>query len=464
MFLAVFALPASAANATSLVNISVTEQSPVAGTNATYTMNLTNNGTSGGDSYNLTITNGNSASIAGINVTSPIYIEQDASLIFELNVTNTVAGVFYVNVTATSVNDSTKNMSVNTTTSPYDLPSITGFAPAVSVTDTAAAITRAFNVTVNQSVTTITWYINGTQAQQNTSVSSASYTNSSAQFGTWNVTAIATNGAGSASKTWTWSVPLSTLSGLALVTNGSSVDRVPTSINGSMNFSFADTGNITTINITLPSTYSFGGVGADNISTSLGTCTVTLTSTVISCYNATSQNNTNHYINISGRLKTPSTSATNTITVTTNKNTTGMTVTQYTRDITKPFYITANNSVFTVASESFDTTSETITLTGTGSSNLTFYVANITGQTNITVGFGATNVTVIKSRYSGTINGIPNLNTIYIETNPSVTNPVITISAVNEMESGNLPAVILVTGTVTGLAIVYAYLRRRRRH
>lgn len=84
-------------------------------------------------------------------------------------------------------------------------PRIIGFAPATPVTNIAGE-TRAFNITMNQTVT-VTWYINGTQVQTNASVTSASYTNTSAVVGTWNISAVALNNAnGIAMNTWIWAV------------------------------------------------------------------------------------------------------------------------------------------------------------------------------------------------------------------------------------------------------------------
>lgn len=98
------------------MNITTTEQSVAAGTNVTYVLNLTNNGTDGGDSYYVNITNTNSASTVAINITSPIYVAQAATTMIAFNITNTASGTFRANITATSVNDSTKYGTINTTT------------------------------------------------------------------------------------------------------------------------------------------------------------------------------------------------------------------------------------------------------------------------------------------------------------------------------------------------------------
>ncbi len=87
-------------------------------------------------------------------------------------------------------------------------PSITGFAPLPPVNNTEGQ-SRTFNITVNQTVN-VTWYINGSQVQYNTSVTNASYTNTSAAAGSWNVTAVANNTNGTASQQWLWNVTAAT--------------------------------------------------------------------------------------------------------------------------------------------------------------------------------------------------------------------------------------------------------------
>jgi len=69
-------------------------------------------------------------------------------------------------------------------------PTITSFAPVSPVNDTEGA-TRVFNITTDQTVN-VTWRINGTIVQDtNASVTTASYTNTSATLGVWNVSAVA---------------------------------------------------------------------------------------------------------------------------------------------------------------------------------------------------------------------------------------------------------------------------------
>ena len=83
-------------------------------------------------------------------------------------------------------------------------PEITTYAPESAVNDSRGA-TRAFNITIDQPVN-VSWQINGSIVLTNCSVTKASYTNTSAVIGTWNVSAIVTNANGTDMQTWTWTV------------------------------------------------------------------------------------------------------------------------------------------------------------------------------------------------------------------------------------------------------------------
>jgi len=84
-------------------------------------------------------------------------------------------------------------------------PNITSFAPETPVSDETDA-TRTFNITVDQTVK-VTWLINGTIVQDtNTSVTTASYTNTSAALGVWNVSAVVESANGTVVQTWIWDV------------------------------------------------------------------------------------------------------------------------------------------------------------------------------------------------------------------------------------------------------------------
>ena len=102
-------------------------------------------------------------------------------------------------------------------------PNITSFAPPSPVSDTEND-TRTFNITIDQTVN-VSWQINGTEVQTNTSVIEASYTNVSAKVGTWNVSAIATNANGTDMQTWTWNVEAPSECYIATATYGTPLDE-----------------------------------------------------------------------------------------------------------------------------------------------------------------------------------------------------------------------------------------------
>ncbi|MCK5488304.1 MAG: LamG domain-containing protein, partial [Desulfobacterales bacterium] len=122
------------------------------------------------------------------------------------NFTNLPEGVYNYRAfvqNATGIVSQTETRFLTLTTGPVPL-SITGFAPSSSLSDLVGAI-RTFNLSTNQTMN-ITWYLNGTFIQLNESVNNATYTNSSAATGIWNVSAVAENGNGSVMQTWEWSV------------------------------------------------------------------------------------------------------------------------------------------------------------------------------------------------------------------------------------------------------------------
>ena len=80
-------------------------------------------------------------------------------------------------------------------------PTITSFTPETPVSDETNT-TRTFNITIDQTVN-VTWTINGTTVQNtNTSVTTASYTNTSTAPGVWNVSAVVRNANGTDMQTW----------------------------------------------------------------------------------------------------------------------------------------------------------------------------------------------------------------------------------------------------------------------
>ncbi len=129
-------------------NLTVTPQAKTTKTlsNATYYLNLTNKGTEA-DSYSLTVDNSSSASIAHLNVSSPVNLNSGGSQIFSLNVTNTTSGKFYVNITASSNNDSSKVAHINTTTTIPVVITITAPANNTNTTDNYVNVTATLDNT-----------------------------------------------------------------------------------------------------------------------------------------------------------------------------------------------------------------------------------------------------------------------------------------------------------------------------
>ncbi|MDY6965839.1 MAG: C1 family peptidase [Halobacteriota archaeon] len=86
----------------------------------------------------------------------------------------------------------------------FVLPNITSYAPTSTVSDVEDAM-RTFNITITQNAN-VSWQINATEVQTNVSVTEASYTNTSAVIGLWNISAIIGNANGSDIQTWIWNV------------------------------------------------------------------------------------------------------------------------------------------------------------------------------------------------------------------------------------------------------------------
>lgn len=81
---------------------------------------------------------------------------------------------------------------------------IISFAPPSPVRDTEGS-SRTFNIVVSSTMN-VNWYINGTPVQTDTSVTEASYTDTSAELGVWTVSAVASNANGTTMQTWIWNV------------------------------------------------------------------------------------------------------------------------------------------------------------------------------------------------------------------------------------------------------------------
>jgi 5-hydroxyisourate hydrolase-like protein (transthyretin family) len=126
-------------------------------------------------------------------------------------------------------------------------PSIISFAPLDTNPKNVETDSRTFNITVSQTVN-VSWQINGSEVQPNTTVTEALYMNSSAEVGTWNITAVAMNINGTAQQTWVWIVyPKANLT-LGNITNIISDWGRPFYVNHSVNVSVNETIDTTYMN------------------------------------------------------------------------------------------------------------------------------------------------------------------------------------------------------------------------
>ncbi len=82
--------------------------------------------------------------------------------------------------------------------------SITSSSPSGDPATTEGQ-SQTFSVNLERT-TNVTWYINGSQVQMNTSITTASYTNTSGSMGNWNITATATDNIDTVSRQWNWTV------------------------------------------------------------------------------------------------------------------------------------------------------------------------------------------------------------------------------------------------------------------
>ncbi|MDO9098190.1 MAG: PGF-pre-PGF domain-containing protein [Candidatus Methanoperedens sp.] len=206
----------TAVRAVNLSNISALSNTTAAGTNATYTLNLTNNGTDP-DSYTIAVTNTDGASTAAANITS-VALNAGASKIFVLNVTNTASGTFRVNVTATSDNDSARFGHINTTTIVTAAPNITSWGnnktnnQTANITINTSEVVK-FNATANQTITTWSWFRDTINQSNNFD----NFTTSWSAAGSYRVDANATNNANGTSNTITWNVTAQAIRGVSLI-------------------------------------------------------------------------------------------------------------------------------------------------------------------------------------------------------------------------------------------------------
>lgn len=81
-------------------------------------------------------------------------------------------------------------------------PEISSYTPSTP-NSTAQENGQTFTININQ-FANVSWMINGTEYNTNTSVNSASYLNTSSSTGSYNVSAIATNANGTVQQDWLW--------------------------------------------------------------------------------------------------------------------------------------------------------------------------------------------------------------------------------------------------------------------
>ena len=202
-------------NGIALKSVPTTPSDPVGLGNIGKYLNITNTSANSWIYLNISYTN---ADVTGVGEAALKMYSWNGTAWEEVlppNGVNTTENYVYANITSFSI-----FAPFGISTAP---PVITSFAPPSPVTDTEGA-TRIFNVTVSQTVN-VSWQINGTEVQTNTSVTEASYTNTSAVIGTWNVSALVNNTNGTAIQTWIWTVEAPSPCYIATATYGTPLDK-----------------------------------------------------------------------------------------------------------------------------------------------------------------------------------------------------------------------------------------------
>lgn len=161
------------------------------------------------------------------------------------------AGTYYWNFNTTDTYDAVNSTNILIIVNNFPL-NITSYSP-LSNPSTDVGISQSFTVNLNRT-SNVTWYLNGTNVQSNYSVNSATYTNSTASAGYWNITANVNDTIDSDIHTWWWTV--------SELSSDSIVPPIPanlTNITGNfyVNYTWnAGVGNITnTFNYTMNGTY-----------------------------------------------------------------------------------------------------------------------------------------------------------------------------------------------------------------
>jgi hypothetical protein len=251
------------------------------------------------------------------------------------------------------------------------------------------------------------------------------------------------------------------ISGATVVTGVHNSDRVVLSTNTSYNISYTESVMTQSVNISFPAGFSAASFALTDMTNNTGNATSVIVNGRWINVSYTAKAAGLIYFAITANVKSNATAGDYHINISSNYTNLSATaptsIPLYVRDSTKPYYVVANNSVFTVASETITTGQTIIALTGTGVSNLTFHVPNITTQTNITIGWSAgSNVTRLRA-----FNGTDSDFTVYLDTDGTVTNPIITLKASTEWQSTNLPYGLAIVGVSAVLIIIYRLKKKR---
>jgi hypothetical protein len=156
-------------------------------------------------------------------------------------------------------------------------PNIISFAPPSPVYDNVGS-SRTFGIVVNPAAN-VNWYINGTLVQTDTSVTEASYMNTSAKVGVWNVSAVASNTNGTAMQTWIWDVTDEATATIAITDAAASPSDTTTTqvtINNMTNFGAATVTLSYDSSVVRINSVTAGDVGTPtaNIDNTAGTATI----------------------------------------------------------------------------------------------------------------------------------------------------------------------------------------------
>jgi hypothetical protein len=121
---------------------------------------------------------------------------------------NESANVTGVQANSTWFSLDTSNLQGNLITIPLDVGEliILSYLPTDTTPSSTNGTEQTFTTNFSKTVDSAGWYINGTLVEWDNSTTIASYSNSTAPVGTYNVTVIATDGVTEVNQTWIWTV------------------------------------------------------------------------------------------------------------------------------------------------------------------------------------------------------------------------------------------------------------------